>query len=392
MSVKVREKELQDGRISLYLDIYHNKKRSYDFLEIYLEKESKSKPWIKKENQEKRMLADRIALDLDHRLKVQQRGLPDDKMLDVDLFTFIQTRSPKKQRRLAPLVKHLEEFSQAKRIPFRLIDKDWLLAFQGYLSKSDDRTENTVNNYMALLNNILNEAAQEDIIPFNPWKRVPSHLKAKLVANDIDPLEPGEIRKMIEHSDGVPSQIRQCFLFSIFTGLRWGDASNLTKSCIRTMRVEGKRRKFIVFTQRKTQTRKNFPLSSEAISMLAERLWDERRSVNERREAGIEAEYSENFFPFLSIKEGDRANKRHGIMHYYLKKWAAKAGIKKRVHYHLTRHTFATLGLEKIGDLHIVSSLLGHKRLVTTQRYAHVLDRLKVESIDRLSSYGILKK
>jgi hypothetical protein len=164
MSVKLREKELSDGRISLYLDIYHNKKRSYDFLEIYLEKESKGKPWIKDANNEKRQLADRIRLDTEHRLKVQQRNLPDDKMMDVDIFAFIVQRSAKKQKRLAPLVKHLEEFSKAERIPFRLINKDWLLAFQGYLSKSEDRTENTVNNYMALLNPKGQSILQEDVL------------------------------------------------------------------------------------------------------------------------------------------------------------------------------------------------------------------------------------
>ena len=36
MSIKIREKKLKDGRSSLYLDVYHNGKRSYRFLEMYL--------------------------------------------------------------------------------------------------------------------------------------------------------------------------------------------------------------------------------------------------------------------------------------------------------------------------------------------------------------------
>lgn len=32
MGIKIREKKLNDGRKSIYLDIYHNRKRQYEFL------------------------------------------------------------------------------------------------------------------------------------------------------------------------------------------------------------------------------------------------------------------------------------------------------------------------------------------------------------------------
>lgn len=387
MSVKLREKELADGRISLYLDIYHEGKRRYDFLNIYLERK-RSSAKTDKENLE---LAKRICTDTEHKLKVQQRGLPDAFNMDADIFEFIRQRPLKKQKRLKAVVQHMKDFSKADRIPFKLITKEWLLSFQAYLTKGEDRIENSVSLYMVLLNGILNEAMQEDVIPFNPWKKIPSHQKAKVRLTHIDPLEPSEIRQMIEHSEGINRQVKQCFLFSVFTGLRWGDASNLKKSTIRSMIINGKRRKFVVFTQRKTKTIKNLPLSSEAIQMLSERLLDEREEINGKRELDIKAEADAYFFPLFVLAEGDPANRRHGRMQYELQKWAAQAGIKKRVHFHLSRHTFATMGIEKIGDLHIVSNLLGHNRLATTQRYAHVLDRLKIESIDRISSFGILR-
>ena len=34
--VTIREKKLQDGRLSLYLDIYTKGKRTYEFLKLYL--------------------------------------------------------------------------------------------------------------------------------------------------------------------------------------------------------------------------------------------------------------------------------------------------------------------------------------------------------------------
>ena len=38
MSVKLRRKKAAKGRISLYLDIYHEGQRHYDFMKLYLEK------------------------------------------------------------------------------------------------------------------------------------------------------------------------------------------------------------------------------------------------------------------------------------------------------------------------------------------------------------------
>jgi integrase/recombinase XerD len=63
---------------------------------------------------------------------------------------------------------------------------------------------------------------------------------------------------------------------------------------------------------------------------------------------------------------------------------AKKALIRKRIHPHVMRHTFATTLLDKGNDLRTVQALMGHSHIRTTERYLHSTDDRKVEAIQSL--------
>ncbi|MDD4932506.1 MAG: tyrosine recombinase [Methylacidiphilaceae bacterium] len=123
----------------------------------------------------------------------------------------------------------------------------------------------------------------------------------------------------------------------------------------RLLRVLGKGRK-----------ERMVPLGGAAIGALEEYLQKSRpRLLGLRRS------------DFLFLKRGGRPLSRFSINQLLLQ-LARKAGLRRGIHPHLLRHSFATHLLHRGADLRSLQLLLGHADLDTTQIYTHVeIDRLR---------------
>ena len=80
------------------------------------------------------------------------------------------------------------------------------------------------------------------------------------------------------------------------------------------------------------------------------------------------------FEDFVFISNFGKNISRIMVFHI-IKELAARIGLKKKISPHTFRHSFATHLLEDGETIRTVQELLGHKSVLTTMIYTHVLNR-----------------
>ncbi len=362
-AIKLRSKKLANGNASLYLDYYHKGKREYEFLSLYIVPEQG--PGDREKNRHTLEVANAIKAQRLLDITNEKGGLQTTRAKALPLASWLMQYKAEKREQgktwlkiVQSTILAVEAYDGANKTTLTEIDKAWCAGFVDYLQrvfrKRDGKplAPTTVKNYQDMLSIALNKAVKRGLMQVNPFSLLEAEEKAPSVNTPRDYLTIEEVKRLIETPCGHET-IKQAFLFSCFCGLRVSDVKALKWG---DMYVDNGQTVARV-KQVKTDELVYLPLSAEALKWLPVR-------------AG--APDCDNVFPLPSAMTISR----------HLKTWGAEAGISKRMHFHASRHTFATMMLTLGADLYTTSKLMGHTKVETTQVYAKIVNAKKAEAVN----------
>ena len=375
--IRLRTRLLKDGRSSIYLDLYHNGKREYEYLKLYLIPE---KSRADKETNKKTMqLAEAIKAK---RIVDYQNGKFGFHQPEHNIRFFDYYSAMCEKRKGAPesrgnwgnwysCYKHLKIYEKNEDITFDDITPEWVQGFKDYLENDAKAwspryereqeyhklSRNSKLSYFNKLRACIHQALADGVISDNPLRGVDNFKaeESKRMYLTIDEI------KAITAADCPAPGVKRAFLFSCLTGLRRSDIMKMTWS---EVHKQGEYTR-IIFKQKKTSGQEYIDITPQAAELLGER----------RNPTDLV------FNDFLTASATNHA----------IKVWMLRAGITKEITFHCARHTFAVMMLDIGTDIYTVSKLLGHRELSTTQIYAKVLDKTKQAAVMNIPDIGLKK-
>lgn len=371
--VRIREKVLGDGTISLYLDMYHKGNRKKEGLKLYIIPETT--PAAKLQNKNTRRLAEQIKAQ--RILDIQKDGLVDWEKLKKfrttlvswleDFVTCEAQLSPSGVVSKRNAKVRVEEYLASIGKPdLRLseVDREFCRGFVAFLRTCKSHrgketiSETTARLLMSRVAAAMNKAVVEGLIPSNPFKALESKEKPKITASRREFLTVEELKVLI-NTPCCCDIVKKAFLFSCFTGLRYSDMKSLLWSEVHTA-ADGKTL-YIEHRQVKTKKTVTIPLSEEALRWMP------------RQKEGVDQVFHELTVSTKTVED-------------VLKDWMKDCGIDKHITYHCSRHTAATTLLTLGANLYVVSKLMGHSSIQMTEVYAKIVDQKKVETMNLVNN------
>jgi len=249
------------------------------------------------------------------------------------------------------ILTNLEKFQ--REILFSEIDVKFLERFERHLKLKEKNSIDTISKKLRVIKLYLNRAKRNQVIQINPFDQFRiKHGKGRIIY-----LEEPELRQMIEFygKELIPKNMKKVlryFLFSCITGLRLSDVKKLRFDHIINEMI-------VIVPQKKMNTDHEtvtIPLCQAA-----------KKLLHETNPLMIKGKIFETY--------SDPATNR------YLKDIAKLLKINKHITFHTSRHTFATLFLEKTNDLASLQKLMGHASIMQTMVYAHVSETKKREQV-----------
>ena len=253
---------------------------------------------------------------------------------------------------------HLEAFLKWKYkkadYPLEELNLQFLDDFDYYLKTEKRQEQITINKTIQRLRTPIKKAISEGYLDRDPFIL---H-KSKTVRKTVIFLTTGELKAFEEAvlQQKRLSTIQDFFIFCCYTGLAYNEMANLEQQNIQ---IGFDKINWIQMKREKTQRQISIPILPKAQEII------EKYSTDSNR-----------IFPPISNQK----------FNSYLKEISAITGIEKRLTHHIARKTFAsTVLLYNDVPMEIVSELLGHSNMVTTQEsYGKVVQKKVSEEMKKL--------
>jgi integrase len=342
--------------------------RKYEKLDLYLHTNPTTK-FEKQHNKETLQLVEQIKSKRIAEAASGQHGFTSTNKISTNFYSFFnQVMESKKTNESSKnydlwqaCLIHVKRYYLDESLTFEQVTVEWVEGLRRYFdSQAKTKSGNlissgTASTYFNKVRAVINEAYTKEIITKNPLKLVKG---IKVIPSDRVYLGLDEVRALVK-TDCRYDILKNAFLFSCLTGLRWSDINKLDWSEI--SEFNGNKR--ITFNQKKNPTKLQYlELSPQAYSLLNG--FEQKGRV------------------FQSLKYS-------AYMNIELLRWAMAAGITKHVTFHAGRHTFAVSLITQGVDIYTVSKLMGHSEVKTTQVYADIIDSVRKDAMYKIPDIGL---
>jgi integrase len=349
--ITVRYRKIASGKFSIYLDCYDEKtkERSYEFLKLYVARDYSQTQNIHLDD---KSAMQSVRLILDERLKVNKSDTPVDSIKEPDtLLSFIEALHQKKEVTYTKqLYKHLKSYlSAGKDIHLCKIDITWTENFLTF--SKGNYSEHLAATLLTQFKTVLNIALRNGLITDNSLKPL---TVLPIQVKEPDYLTDEETVKLEQTIATFNLQIRDAFLFSLYSGLRWQDVKTLRyKNVLET--VNGNTKYYtLTLSHMLSKTVYTIELNSMATSILV------KYSENQKAEEGEKLVFDQ--LP-------NRTN-----CHVKLRLWGYIAGLNKNLNFSMARNTFLYQSIQKHQSVAQVCKELG---LQKTRRVRILSKKLK---------------
>jgi len=237
------------------------------------------------------------------------------------------------------------------------ISQDTVSAFLNFLSGKESGefqyTGKSVARIISSLKSFFSFLEEENVIEISPMDNVESPKISRLIPEVLSIEEMERLLELPDVAEKLGCRDKALLELMYACGLRVSEMIDLRLSNL--LFEQG-----IVRVFGKGSKERIVPVGNSAIRAVEKYIKESRELL--RKQASKD-------FVFLNFRGGKLS--RMGVFDI-IRKYSRLAGIKKSVHPHTLRHTFATHLLQGGADIRIIQEMLGHSDISTTQIYTHV--------------------